>query len=189
MKTCKCGNEYDSIDQMCKQCRREINKINYNKRIQSGIPKWFPGEESTRVGMEILKANGIPTCTGSTIGHIWMDLVAWACVPIEVKLCNRLGDDDRFAWKFSTAEMHRGFNGLFMFIARNKTTETDRVFIVPCNVPWIQTNGKPNKTAVTVIFNTDHYNAYMAEELLPYENRYDLIEELRVKASEELKRK
>lgn len=174
-------------DNYCKDCRARINNANYLKRKASGIPKHIPGELSTQAGLAILWQQGIPSCFGSAMGHTWVDLLAWGCVPIEAKLSNGYveGNINKHKWGFTEGERGRGFKGAFLFIAR--TPERDRVFVIPCDSPFLQTGGKPNRTALSVVFGADHFNAYVEPLLLEWEDRYDVIESLRKEYSRAMK--
>ncbi len=186
MKTCiRCGESRpesdfyrNGTDSYCKSCRRVINSEGRSRRKERGLASHLPGEPSTQAAMDVLLQHGIPSCPGSAMGRAWIDLIAWGCVPIEAKISLPYRKENTYQWSFTPSEIVRGFEGLFMFFARS--SERDRVFIVPSNVDWIQTNGRPNKTAVSVVFNSKRAYAHIAEKLEQYEDRFDLVEQYRL---------
>lgn len=164
----------------CKSCRNEINRINHIKRTSKPLSEW--AEHSTRLGITLLKQQGIPCCFGVNVNKAWQDIMAWACVPIEVKYSIT---PQKYKWQFTPYQRIKRHEGLFMFIGNHNLSYD--VFIVPCNTEWLSDNGVVKVTAVSVVPNCDHFNAKNWELLKPYQDRYDLIEEYRLLYSSNLK--
>lgn len=189
MKTCvRCGQQKDEsefykqgTDNYCKPCRLEVNRINYVRRKH--LPSGKQGEVSTLLARKLLLLRGIPTVMG---GNHWADLMAWGCVPIEAKLSHPGEYSNQFTWMFSQRQRSVGYqDGLFMFIAQS--SESRRVFIVPVDVDWItHPDGRPLHTAVKITLEYAHFNSVYWKLLVPYEDRYDLVEEYRVRVGTEL---
>lgn len=178
MKICpKCQTEkpdsqFYKTSSYCRACHSINNKINEQQRRSK--PKDKQGEPSTLLGKQILMEHGIPCVMG---GNNWQDLVAWACVPIEVKYSlPTVQNDNQFKWSFSPRQRRIGYqNGLFMFIAEG--FDFRRVFIIPVMEPWLSDSaGLPLRTALSVTFYSEHFNSYLADLIAPFENRYDLVE-------------
>lgn len=166
----------DGLDYYCKSCRKQVNKINYEKR-KSGLR--FAEEPSTLLGRAILAQRGIPCVTGYSGGLPHVDLLAWGCVPIDAKMSFPQDDDPR---KYGWGIRERQIDSNSLFLCMAITPERIRVFIVPqeqLRIPTRRRTSDKIPTAIRVTFGSDHFNVYAEEMLLRYENRFDLIEKAR----------
>lgn len=168
----------------CRVCRREINRANYDRRVATGYNSRHPSEMSTRLVADTLRAKNIPTVSGNAGDMPYVDLLAWACVPIEAKYSKPQYDGEslkpKFMWSFSPAERRRGFKGLMIFVAQVDDA-TARYFVIPADHPdLIGPEGFPSRTAVTVTLNAmDDKRAWVEKTIVQYEDRFDLIEKAR----------
>jgi hypothetical protein len=140
--------------------------------------------------MRLLNKEGIPCIPGVMSGLPWSDLIAWGCIPIEIKVSKPLfqyHDVMSYKWKFTDRQQQIGFDGFILFIGVDSEGEADRVFVVPGDVEWLNEAGKLNRTALSVTFNSNDPKARNEQLLIPYENLFELIEYERVNKSKALR--
>lgn len=178
-----------STSSYCKECMRLYSN---GRREKKKEPR------STRDVRKLLNQQGIPCTTGRAIGHKWMDLAAWGCIPIEAKgaeIQPSVYGCEKLQWAFTAKQVDRGFppHGLFVFIAyRNEFV--DRVFIVPMGETWVYKHDKPSskrrwgktKRSLTITVGSNHGNASLWSKIQPFEDAYYLVESARIKYSQGL---
>lgn len=179
------GAAKDGKDSYCKPCRSLINR-EQRETSKTRTPDQRE-EKSTHIGRALLSEQGIPCVTGRESGLPWVDLLAWGCVPVEVKFSTpKENNPNKFVWGFTPRQLINGFSGIFLFIAMGR--DEVRSFVIPCDVPWLtKANRRPKTVAVSVTIGARHFNAKNWDRLQPYENAYHIIEEQRVRLSEALK--
>ena len=158
----------DNTDHICKACRREITR-SYKGRIKE--EPWSTAE-ARRI---LLKFHNIPCVTGSACDKAGIDLMAWACVPIEAKsskptYMSKAGAQT-FEFAFSRTQVNRGIEGLVMLITRLHNKEPEW-YLLPGDDGIIV--GKAHVT-VTVDSPTSPY----WKLLQPYYRKIELIEVMR----------
>ncbi len=165
----------------CKPCH--LLRGRKNQAIRQAKSADRREETSTNVGRAVLSQRGIPCVAGSSIGAAWVDLVAWACVPIEVKMCHV--NEGKLRWTFTPEQQKRGFRGLFLLLAVDG--EDAQSWVVPCDGAWfLDDSGKPNVTAVTATIGSTHTNAKNEDYLKQYRDRFDHIDRYRRRYSSKL---
>lgn len=159
----------DNIDHICKACRRD-NSRRYGSQWQQQEP-W-----STKEARKLLLIHHIPCVTGKAAGLPKIDLMAWACIPIEAKasspryttksgLCG-------FDFSFTRSQSSKGVPGLIILFT---CYDNDRYrwFVIPGNSDRIVDRGHIHVTL-------DSPNSDMWKWLKEYENRLELIEHMRL---------
>lgn len=153
--------------------------------------------KSTLLVREKLKREGIPCLAGKLAGFTFIDLAAWGCIPIEAKgatfRAKNLFGDLSISWGYSYQQKERWFpvDTIFVFVAIYKDSQEKRYFIVPSTENFLRIgrlkNGRiisQSKNALTASEN----GGYVWEQLLRFEDNYQLIEQARIALSEKLKK-
>lgn len=156
----------------CKACLKK------NSQRQGSHQSWkTPTAASTEVVRQLLLDNGIPSCPGTAMNRNKVDLMAWACVPIEAKIA-RQSKPNQFIWTFTRGQLGK-LDGLIICIA--DYGDRKRVLVIPIDRIRYSVNEKTvrqGSLAVT-IESFDPRSQWPA--LMEYEDRYDLIEIERLK--------
>lgn len=179
----------------CTKCHQEKPETEFYKsrsRHKDGLHSWcmdcckIAGQAvwrkggSTHDAMTILAQHGIPSCVGSRAGQRWVDLLAWAVVPIEVKGA-RETRPGQYVWTFSPSQVTAWReDSLVMFLAwrdENVDLSKTRVFIVPDDAAILYGPDRFHSSA-SVVLDSEHSNSEW-EQWRQFEDRYDLIEGLR----------
>jgi hypothetical protein len=172
----------DGLNYNCKSCSKKASKEFHRRLALFGAKAVEP--ESTRLVRNLLARRGIPCVTGHKIGMPYVDLAAWACIPIEAKLSRPVQDREAltFAWRLSHKQ-RSGIPGLIVFVGMVSKDDL-HVFIVPGDAEWMtKANGEFKMKGIKVAIDGSGKNW---EGLSPFESRYDLIEEYRKRYSEQL---
>lgn len=141
-KICKdCNNEYpltavhwhirkaskDGYNHYCKACTGERSKRYGRASRQRGGR--ISGDVGTRLAVPYLAKHGIYADYGKNTRYKYVDVMAWGCVKIEVKLSqNHVGKD----WLL-TSVMTTGAWSFKMYSANNKDTLTPDVIMLICD--------------------------------------------------------
>ena len=169
----------DGLDNYCIKHR---NKRSKNSHRNGQIPP-----ESTRYVMKLLKAKGMPVYPASSIGLNYVDLVVFGCVPIEAKKAIRDKNGTYlfyFTYRQKLHLLHELKNG-FLIIYLND--DPDRVFVIPADDKWIDNKFKNNASGIAFVIDSSHGNAKSWRHISQYENAFYLIEEARIKISNEMR--
>jgi hypothetical protein len=164
----------------CKVCHRIRSK-----RQQRGDRKIAVVQSEGDVITQLLK-QGIPALPGKALQQQWADVIAWGCVLLEVK--SSLLHDRQFAFAFTPKQRSTRLRGdLVVLVCRYEDKNTYHVFPSNHNM-FYSTKGKL-KTAVS--WTPDRSNAgghiVVTDEMMAdAENRWDLIEDYRLKISTRL---
>lgn len=169
----------DGLSSYCMDCSKEMSKI--YKSQGSKKPR------STQLAKEQLESRGIPTHYGSGVGMPWVDLVAWGCVPIEAKASLK-HQDRNFIFRFTPKQkkelLNKIFDGVLMLLCKGK--ERTRVFIIPANDKWLAKKMLQNAGNISVTLDSSHSNNKNWRYLRKFENAYYLIEQSRIKISNDM---
>lgn len=87
-----------------------------------------------------LNKRGIPAQPAKALAHSFGDIIAWGCVPIEVKSASYI--DGEFSWGFSPRQRKGGIRGMFVVLVCYKDGEEPRYHIFDAKHPWFYNNGK-----------------------------------------------
>jgi hypothetical protein len=109
------------------------------------------------------------------MNYPYVDLLAWACVPIEAKAVIKTGN--RFNWTFRPGQLAK-LTGLLMFIAICEPT--NRIFIIPVEVLRVARKTRaPRVGGFCLSLDSEHRNSHW-HKFQKYEGRIDLIEVARI---------
>jgi hypothetical protein len=160
---------------------------------------------STKLVRQELERNGIPCLNGNAAGFTFIDLAAWGCVPIEAKRavanqgCSNAGAT-AFSWMFSHRQAREWFPEETIIVFMAVYEDKERYFVVPSTESFLRLQrrkGGRRKVDVSgpkrTLFAIDGQSANQSicgvenwENLERFENRFDLIEQARVRYSAEL---
>ena len=106
------------------------------------------------------------------MGHNKVDLMAWACVPIEAKLARERGAN-QFVWKFTPGQLDK-LEGLVIFVA--DYGEHQRYFVIPASAIKESSKNQTERVAgFSLTIGSEHGNSQW-QIFKDYEDRFDLIE-------------
>ncbi len=165
----------DGLLNSCKLCHREA--VNRGREARRR-PK------SNETVIKHFESHGIPIRSASGIG--W-DLIAWGCIPIEAKGAHP-DRDSLFSFGFTSSQFakitnNEKHNGFIVFVAYDNKQE--RIFIVPFDDRWLIDKCRENSSHIK--FCLDSVRGQSSRYVMQFENRWDLIEEARLKESQKLK--
>jgi hypothetical protein len=183
MKRCRvCGGEKslaefyvkpdcrDGLDNRCKSCFARILHENYKSGNAYRGRTW---------AKTLLYQRGIPVCSGRAVGFPYYAWAAFATVPIMPKLAEPRGQFSETCWPFTARQMAMQGDG-FCMLMTDEGDQEPRVFIVPRRHPLVSP-----KRALTVRFRPMKDQTQL-EDLLPFEDKYDLIREWLARALESI---
>jgi hypothetical protein len=167
-----CKYTRDKLQSWCKACTK-------NKKPPSAEAG------STAIARRLLERQGIPCCIGRSVGQSYVDLMAWACVPIEAKASKKTKQGN-YHWTFTIRQKEKALEGFVVLIALDNSSE--RVFVVPCESEFMRRyyHKKGKQFAITAAIESTHHNATIWQYLKQYEDAYYHIEEARQRYSKEL---
>lgn len=183
----KCDRTQDGLHSWCKACHRELARAS---KSRVGVTT----EPSTIAVLEELKRRGIPAAPGRGFGMPYVDLVAWGCVPIEAKTsepANR--KEGLYMWHFNKGQREKWFNGLLIFVCKYNDGHS-RFFVVPADeIRLKEYIVRDDRETLYVNLNVGTFRKNANQELyrwfMEYEDAFDLIEEYRLLASNDLQSK
>lgn len=130
-----------------------------------------------------LNRQGIPLYRGQD----GVDQTAWGIVPVESKGAHAV-NDCKLQWGFTPRQRRRPALGVVIFHAWFENHDP-RVFVVPrTETNFFYPDGRPMFTALCITIDTDHPKSHW-DWLKNYEGAYWIIEALRLRYSDELRRR
>ena len=160
----------DGLHSWCKECVKQLSK---NTDGNSSFRR--PRAKSSDIAKTHLRANGIPVCTGTSMGVPYVDLMAWACVPIEAKMAKQ-SHPNRFTWTFTPGQF-RKLEGFIIFIA--DFDDYKRILVIPAGHEMFddkKTDGGSKSFSVT--FESKDLRSRW-DDVAQYEDAYWQIENAR----------
>jgi len=180
----KSKNTSDGLHSWCKACHRESMR---EARFRVGTTT----EASTLLVLNELTRRGIPASPGYGLGMPGVDLVAWGCVPIEAKTSQPIGNrEGQYVWHFNESQREKWFSGLIVFAGRCGD-DSARFFVVPADDIRLREHIiRDDRESLFVNLTDGPFNKNANRELYEwfkaYEDRWDLVEEYRLLAVEQL---
>lgn len=127
----------------CKECTKSRTR----KRAAEGLVVSNPQQALIPSEQDVIKEltkRGIPALPAKALGHRFGDVIAWGCVPIEVKSATRI--DDAYAWGFSAHQRKTGIRGMFVILVCYDEQGQNPVYhIFDAKSPWFYINGQLKK--------------------------------------------
>ena len=175
----------------CKDCMKVRSATQATRRIPKNVP-YHPTE---LIAINRLAQEGIHALPGKAFASSYADIVAWGCVPIEVKYASRGIEYKRGVFHFVTtaAQRRRGFIAdLVMLICDYEERQTFHLFPVTHEVFYMKGRMKTgfvydpgNPKAGSR--HTGNRSVMTDSLMTEYEDRWDLIEAERLRIAEELR--
>lgn len=167
----------DGLSVYCRPCHRAATqRSKKGKRIILFREELHPG---TELGKKYLALHGIPSLPGMAAGMPFVDLVAWGCVPIEVKTAHPVAGS-RYSWGFTDRQLEREFLGEVVMLIAIDGEDNHRVFVVPGSDRRLRKSIQTGR--VTVALDSYDKRSYWPW-LEKFEDRYTIIEEMRLRES------
>lgn len=136
----------------CKACMK------VRAKEQTRLPLWESKVPSEHIAIEYLMSLGIPAMVGKSSGTADVDLVAWGCVWIEVKLARiaARGNTQSFVFDLTKKQIERGFlaHVVHLICAWGDDVYTHH-FVKP-NAQWWYHQDNSRKSAVTYTVGRNH---------------------------------
>jgi hypothetical protein len=120
----------------------------------------------------MLLEHGSPSCPGTIMSQNKVDLMAWACVPIEAKIA-RQSALNQFIFTFTRGQLTE-LEGLIICVA--DFGDHKRTLVIPADkIKYSKKEKADRRGSLTVTFDSfDLRSAW--PDLMQYEDRFDLIE-------------
>lgn len=162
-------NSASGLQAWCIDCVKQLSRAQGKKGSESFR---YPVAESTALVRTILAEHGIPSCAGTAMGQNKVDLMAWACVPIEAKLARESGAN-QFVWKFTPGQLDK-LEGLVIFVA--DYGKQQRYFVMPVSaIKEFPKHQAERIAGFSLTIGSEHGNSQW-QSFKDYEDRFDLIE-------------
>lgn len=160
----------DGLHSWCVACCKAKSKATQHSDIST------PRAKSTAFARAYLEKRHIPCCIGRAMGYKFVDLMAWACIPVEAKMAGE-SDSNKFTWTFTRGQFHK-LTGLLLLVADYGNSQ--RVFIVPVDrVRDSRKTGNARLNSLCVTLDSEHPNSQW-NLIKDFEDRIDLIERARL---------
>jgi hypothetical protein len=129
---------------------------------------------STAKVLRLLWEHGIPAFADRRICGLYIDIVAWGCVPVEAKLSSQFGDS-KFIWTFSPNQLQEleGFIVLIAYYQRKK----HRALVVPTEaIDPAKLEGDNGSRSICLTLDSFHHLSHWPD-FEQYEDAFELITE------------
>lgn len=123
----------------CKSCKHLMTQ-----RIQlsvKGTNNRLTTVESQLRVIDRLKQFGIFAASGKASEYKWTDVVAWGCIPIEVKTAT-LDVNGQYVFSFTHSQVEKGTQSLFIVLVMLPPDAPPSFHVFPSDHPVFYANGK-----------------------------------------------
>lgn len=158
----------------CKQCLSE-----YQKAKPKPAPKWKNTNRYETMVIAELRKKGIYAASGKSSEYNYVDVVAWGCIRIEVKLGEpqSLKGNKSYNFRFSRAQVESGMRADIVVLVVN-----EMFYVFPANHPMFYKSNGQLKTTVSYTFNSGRDNKDLLMQ--QHKNNWQLIEDIRQSISQ-----
>lgn len=164
----------------CKACQSIMNQKTTASR-KGKVRRAATVKSEIRV-IDQLKQLGIFATTGKASDYKWTDVVAWGCIPIEVKTAT-LDKEGQYTFPFSYNQVQRGTQSHFIILVMLPADRPASYHIFPS---WHSVFYSEGKLKLRVAY-TPGGNALLSDALMnQYEDAWYQIEEKRLEISQRL---
>jgi len=123
----------------CKACKHLMTQ-KYQSALVGTNDRITTTKSEIRV-INRLKQFGIFAASGKASEYKWTDVVAWGCIPIEVKTAT-LDKDGHYTFSFTHKQIEQGTQSLFIVLVMLPADTPPSFHVFPSDHPVFYVNGK-----------------------------------------------
>lgn len=167
------------LNTYCKECSKERTRLRTASTVDDPHHSFITSESDV---ITALNRRGIPALPAKALSHRYGDVIAWGCVPIEVKSSRYI--NEQFSWGFTPRQRKSGVRGMIIILVCYWDDKPPDFHLFDAKNPWFYQNGnlksgvgyKPVRSAAgrrRVLADGEFEASHNAWHLL--EEKYNLV--------------